>query len=67
GEPTAEMIKHYTLVLKGHVAMSMIRFPEGTTGTHLDAIARQPLWMAGLDYDHGTGHGVGAYLGVHEG
>ena len=44
-----------------------IRFPAGTTGTHLDTLARQPLWQAGLDYDHGTGHGVGAYLGVHEG
>ena len=67
GTPTDEMKKHYTLVLKGHVAMSVIRFPKGTTGTHLDVLARQPLWMAGLDYDHGTGHGVGSYLGVHEG
>tara|TARA_X000000950_G_scaffold289488_1_gene414148 strand:- start:54626 stop:56500 length:1875 start_codon:yes stop_codon:yes gene_type:complete len=67
GTPTAEMKKHYTLVLKGHIAMSTIRFPAGTTGTHLDTLARQPLWQAGLDYDHGTGHGVGAYLGVHEG
>ncbi|MAK60526.1 MAG: X-Pro aminopeptidase [Ponticaulis sp.] len=67
GEPTDEMKRHYTLVLKGHIAMTVIRFPEGTTGTHLDIIARQPLWQAGLDYDHGTGHGVGSYLGVHEG
>ena len=67
GTPTDEMIKHYTLVLRGHVAMSVVRFPDGTTGTHIDALARLPLWMAGLDYDHGTGHGVGAYLGVHEG
>lgn len=67
GEPTADMKRHFTLVLKGHIALSVIRFPEGTTGTHLDILARQPLWMAGLDYDHGTGHGVGSYLGVHEG
>ena len=67
GEPTAEMRRHFTLVLKGHIALSMIRFPEGTTGVALDALARAPLWMAGCDYDHGTGHGVGSYLGVHEG
>lgn len=67
GEPTADMKKHYTLVLKGHIALAAIRFPKGTTGTHLDALARAPLWNAGLDYDHGTGHGVGVYLGVHEG
>ena len=67
GEPTDDMKKHYTLVLKGHIAMTVVRFPEGTTGTHLDIIARQPLWQSGLDYDHGTGHGVGSYLGVHEG
>lgn len=67
GAPTAETIRKYTLVLKGHIAMSIIRFPEQTTGTHLDIIARHALWQAGLDYDHGTGHGVGAYLGVHEG
>ena len=47
--------------------MDRVRFPEGTTGTHLDILARHALWMAGLDYDHGTGHGVGVYLGVHEG
>ncbi|WP_084397867.1 aminopeptidase P family protein [Henriciella aquimarina] len=67
GEPSADMRQHYTLVLKGHIALATVRFPEGTTGTHLDTLARYPLWQAGLDYDHGTGHGVGVYLGVHEG
>lgn len=67
GEPTDEMRKCFTLVLKGHIALSMVRFPKGTTGHALDAIARLSLWAHGLDYDHGTGHGVGAYLGVHEG
>lgn len=67
GEPSADMKRHYTLVLKGHIAMDRVRFPEGTTGTHLDILARHALWQAGLDYDHGTGHGVGVYLGVHEG
>ena len=67
GEPSADMRRHYTLVLKGHIAMDRVRFPEGTTGTHLDTLARHALWQAGLDYDHGTGHGVGVYLGVHEG
>ena len=67
GEPTAEMRKHYTLVLQGHLALARVRFPVGTTGSALDALARAPLWAAGLDYDHGTGHGVGSYLGVHEG
>ncbi|MCW5724048.1 MAG: aminopeptidase P family protein [Maricaulaceae bacterium] len=67
GEPTAEMKIRFTLVLKGHIALSRVRFPKGTTGAQLDALARLPLWMAGLDYDHGTGHGVGSYLGVHEG
>ena len=67
GEPSAEQRRMFTLVLKGHIAMATIRFPAGTTGHQLDAIARQPMWMAGLDYDHGTGHGVGSYLGVHEG
>lgn len=67
GDPTAEMRRHFTLVLKGHIALSMIRFPAGTTGAALDALARAPLWNEGLDYDHGTGHGVGSYLGVHEG
>lgn len=67
GTPSADMRRHYTLVLKGHIALASVRFPTGTTGTHLDALARHPLWQAGLDYDHGTGHGVGVYLGVHEG
>ncbi|MFW6413531.1 MAG: aminopeptidase family protein P, partial [Oceanicaulis sp.] len=67
GQPSEEQRRHFTLVLKGHIALSVIRFPEGTTGAALDALARAPLWMAGHDYDHGTGHGVGSYLGVHEG
>ncbi|WP_409021069.1 M24B family metallopeptidase [Brevundimonas vesicularis] len=67
GEGTDEQRRMFTLVLKGHIAMAVIRFPAGVSGMHLDAIARQPLWNAGLDYDHGTGHGVGSYLGVHEG
>jgi len=67
GRPDDEMKDRYTRVLKGHIALSSCRFPEGTSGTQLDALARAPLWRAGLDYDHGTGHGVGAYLSVHEG
>ena len=67
GEPTDQMRRHYTLVLKGHIALATVRFPPGTTGTHLDILARHALWQAGLDYQHGTGHGVGVYLGVHEG
>jgi Xaa-Pro aminopeptidase len=67
GEPTADQRRMFTLVLKGHIAMAVVRFPVGTTGSQLDAMARLPLWMAGHDYDHGTGHGVGSYLGVHEG
>ena len=67
GEPTAEMRDRFTRVLKGHIALALARFPKGTTGTQLDAFARRGLWQAGLDYDHGTGHGVGSYLGVHEG
>lgn len=67
GTPTAEHRRMFTLVLKGHIALATIRFPAGTTGTHLDVLARQFLWNAGFDYDHGTGHGVGVYLGVHEG
>ncbi|WP_293681166.1 aminopeptidase P family protein [uncultured Phenylobacterium sp.] len=67
GEPTAEMRQRFTLVLKGHLALAAVRFPVGTTGSALDALARHALWMHGLDYDHGTGHGVGSYLGVHEG
>jgi Xaa-Pro aminopeptidase len=67
GEPNAEMKDRFTRVLKGHIALATMRFPEGTTGAALDAFARKPLWDAGLDYDHGTGHGVGSYLSVHEG
>ena len=67
GQPSAEMKERFTLVLKGHIALARVRFPAGTTGSALDALARAPLWEKGLDYDHGTGHGVGAYLGVHEG
>ena len=67
GSPSPEMRERYTLVLKGHIALATARFPVGTTGIQLDALARQFLWQAGLDYDHGTGHGVGSYLGVHEG
>jgi Xaa-Pro aminopeptidase len=67
GEPSPEMRDRFTRVLKGHIALAQARFPKGTTGTQLDAFARRALWQAGLDYDHGTGHGVGSYLGVHEG
>jgi Xaa-Pro aminopeptidase len=67
GEPTQEMRDRFTRVLKGHIALASARFPRGTTGTQLDAFARHALWQKGLDYDHGTGHGVGSYLGVHEG
>lgn len=67
GTPSAEMIRMFTLVLKGHIALARVRFPAGTTGHALDVLARLPMWAAGLDYDHGTGHGVGSYLGVHEG
>ncbi|WPZ36220.1 aminopeptidase P family protein [Thalassobaculum sp. OXR-137] len=67
GRPTPEMRERFTLVLKGHIAIATARFPTGTTGGQLDALARQFLWRAGLDFDHGTGHGVGVFLGVHEG
>jgi len=67
GPPTAEQRDRFTRVLRGHIALALARFPAGTSGAQLDAFARQPLWEAGLDYDHGTGHGVGSYLGVHEG
>ena len=67
GEPSSEMRDRFTRVLKGHIALATVRFPRGTTGSQLDALARHALWQAGLDYDHGTGHGVGSYLGVHEG
>ena len=67
GTPTREMAERYTLVLRGHIALATARFPAGTSGHQIDAFARRPLWEAGLDYDHGTGHGVGSFLGVHEG
>jgi Xaa-Pro aminopeptidase len=67
GAPGAEERDRFTRVLKGHIALATARFPKGTTGSQLDALARVALWRAGLDYDHGTGHGVGSYLSVHEG
>ena len=67
GEASAEMRDRFTRVLKGHIAIATALFPEGTVGAQLDSFARRPLWEAGLDYAHGTGHGVGAYLSVHEG
>ncbi|MDF1792305.1 MAG: aminopeptidase P family protein [Thalassobaculaceae bacterium] len=67
GTPSQEMRERFTLVLKGHIAIATARFPVGTTGGQIDALARQYLWKAGLDFDHGTGHGVGVFLGVHEG
>jgi len=67
GEPSDDMKRMNTLVLKGHIALSVVRFPKGTTGSNLDALARMALWAQGFDYDHGTGHGVGVFLGVHEG
>ncbi len=67
GRPSKEMKDRFTRVLKGHIALARVRYPKGTTGHQLDALARMSLWEGGLDYDHGTGHGVGSYLGVHEG
>jgi Xaa-Pro aminopeptidase len=67
GEPTAEMRDRFTRVLRGHIAIARAVFPDGTTGAQLDPLARQFLWQAGLDFEHGTGHGVGSYLSVHEG
>src|SRR5262245_60153567 len=67
GEATAEMRDRFTRVLKGHIAIARAVFPDGTTGAQLDSFARQYLWAAGLDFDHGTGHGIGSYLSVHEG
>jgi Xaa-Pro aminopeptidase len=64
---TQKQKMHFTRVLKGHIALSRARFPQGTTGRQLDSIARMPLWQGGLQYNHGTGHGVGSYLNVHEG
>ncbi|EIF2258780.1 aminopeptidase P family protein [Vibrio cholerae] len=67
GQVSAEMKQQFTLVLKGHIALARARFPKGTTGSQLDVLARQHLWAQGYDYDHGTGHGVGHFLSVHEG
>ena len=67
GDPTDEHCMCYTRVLQGMVALSRAHFPKGVGGQHLDALARFPLWTAGMDYDHGTGHGIGSYLSVHEG
>lgn len=67
GALTEQQKMHYTLVLKGHIRLAMARFPKGTCGANLDVLARGPLWDHGLDYNHGTGHGVGYYLNVHEG
>ena len=67
GEPSEEMRDRFTRVLKGHIAIATAVFPENTSGAQLDPLARTSLWQAGLDFDHGTGHGVGSYLSVHEG
>ncbi|MEJ2408008.1 MAG: aminopeptidase P family protein [Novosphingobium sp.] len=67
GEPGAEVKDRFTRVLKGHIALAMAVFPKGTTGSQLDVLARYALWQAGVDYAHGTGHGVGSFLSVHEG
>ena len=67
GPPTAEMRDRFTRVLKGHIAVATVVFPRGVSGARIDAFARRPLWEAGLDFDHGAGHGIGSYLSVHEG
>lgn len=67
GSPGVEHRQRYTQVLKGHMALARVMFPAGTTGSQLDVLARLPLWQHGLDYDHGTGHGVGYFMNVHEG
>ncbi len=67
GTPTAEMRDRFTRVLKGHLAVATARFPAGTSGAQIDPLARQFLWAVGLDFDHGTGHGIGSFLNVHEG
>src|SRR3954452_1274943 len=67
GMPSAEMRERFTRVLKGHIAIARAVFPDGATGAQLDSFARERLWAAGIDFDHGTGHGVGSYLSVHEG
>ncbi|MGH7072031.1 MAG: M24 family metallopeptidase, partial [Acetobacteraceae bacterium] len=66
-KPPAALAERFTRVLAGHIALATVQFPDGTSGLALDALARRPLWDAGLDYDHGTGHGVGSFLSVHEG
>jgi Xaa-Pro aminopeptidase len=67
GAPPQAVREQVTRVLKGHIAIATLVFPQGVGGAHLDAFARRALWQVGLDYDHGTGHGVGSYLSVHEG
>jgi Xaa-Pro aminopeptidase len=67
GEPSEDMKRHFTAVLKGHIAVATARFPKGTRGIDLDPFARRALWAIGADFDHGTGHGIGSYLSVHEG
>jgi len=67
GIPTDEQKQNFTLVLKGHIDLAMLRFPHGTRGNQMEMLARQPLWSHGLNYSHGTGHGVGFFLNVHEG
>ena len=67
GEPSEEMKDRFTRVLRGHISLASACFPVNTTGSQLDVLARLSLWKVGLDYDHGTGHGVGHYLSVHEG
>jgi len=67
GDASPEMRDRFTRVLKGHIAIARAVFPDGTSGSQLDSFARTHLWAAGLDFDHGTGHGVGSYLSVHEG
>jgi Xaa-Pro aminopeptidase len=67
GTPTEEMRERYTIVLRGMIAISLLRFPTGTRGSDIDAIARRGHWQAGIDYAHGTGHGIGSFLSVHEG
>jgi Xaa-Pro aminopeptidase len=67
GTPSTEMRERFTRVLRGHIALARTIFPDGTSGAQLDTLSRQYLWAAGLDFDHGTGHGVGSYLSVHEG
>ncbi len=67
GEPSADMRRHFTAVLKGHIAIATARFPKDTRGIDLDPFARRALWDIGADFDHGTGHGIGSYLSVHEG